>query len=822
MQDFVLSIMRDQDKLVSMIRKWMLILLNIILLYVLTAAAQDDTEPDLLEDTPEVGRLYQPVSFEVNIDPISYINPFDPNDISLLGHFRSPSGRDVSVIGFWMQPFEERCQQPCFVDDLQAVGDPTWLIRFTPDETGPWKYTIQLVDDGFVSSEVSGSLEVVESTVPGFIRPGDNRYFQYDNGSSYFPIGHNLLYSWDEAGGLVVYKQWLRDLAASGGNYARLLIDLPWFISLEWRPPVGNYTAAQEAAARLDDILQTAADEGIALQLVLVWHQGLKNYSPPPVNLPPVPRPDMSADWSDHPYNVTLGGSLSGPGIFYTDLRAQEWLQRRLRYIVARWGYSPQIFAWELIDKIDQKLNYEPGPASGWVSTMAGYLRGIDPYQHMITVGSSIYDPLILSNPSLDFTQGEFYQRRPIETAADQVIGIQQIIRRQLKVSPAPALVNAFSLNSWFEPTEDDPQGIHVQMSLWAAALSGSGGGAASDWWYSYLIPQNIQRYYRSISAFTEDVDWGGLRLEPAPSALIVPDERDYQPITITDFERQFLVRLSNTPPVIDLTADGALPGLEEVSAYLYGRVFNGQLNQPQTYRLAVPVDTYFDVKIQSVSNDIGARLAIALDSTPISEVALAAGSRNTVVRVPLSAGEHTIMLDNTGDDWLQLDYVEVGALRVEARSLTLRDAAAGVALAWIHHRDFSWETVQANEAPRPIQLAYRLDKMPPGLYRVEIWDPLLETIPGEVSVLVGQDGVLLVDLPPLQNQLALRIFRQERMGQIELPPPSSTPVITATPTATATVTPSLAPTVTAAPTLTPLLLITNTPRPTESAVPGG
>ena len=402
--------------------------------------------------------LYAPMTFTIDVDASLYKNPFDSGDIELVGVFESPSGKQVVIPGFWMQPYRDQCEEPCHVDNLQAAGEPTWQVRFAPDEVGHWSYNLQVRDGGTTVNIENGEFNVVPSGYPGFISVSANqRYFQYDNGQSYFPIGHNLLSSWDEGGGLVTYRKWLQELSAAGGNYARLLIDDPWFIGLEWNSPAGDYRASQREAARLDAIIDTAREYGISLQLILLWHQSLINYPGVPVLIPSnPPHPDMTADWDDYGYNVLNGGFMNGPALFLSNDRAKALFRQRLRYIAARWGVSPQVFAWELVDEIDHTTNYNSSVATAWLSEMGGYLRQIDQGRHLITAGSRAFDPAIAATGSLNFTQAYFYQRRPFETVSDQVVGALAAIRPNLQLVHSPTLLTEFSLNPWFQPTSDD------------------------------------------------------------------------------------------------------------------------------------------------------------------------------------------------------------------------------------------------------------------------------------------------------------------------------------------------------------------------------
>ncbi len=784
--------------------------------------ATPEAAPSLIY--PTSGELYSLMIFPAAIDPAIYSNPFDIADINLVGIFQSPSGQQVVIPGFWMQPYEDRCQQPCTVESLQSVGEPVWQVRFTPQEVGDWTYSLQVEDGGNLLTLQKGTFTVGTSNKSGFVKVGPNQhYFQFSNGQPYIPIGHNLKWSWHDGGGLVAYREWLRQLSGAGGNYARLYIDEPWFIALEPNAPVGDYRAAQDAAARLDLILDAAAEYGIELQLVLLWHQSLSIYNGPPVVIPDTyKRPDMNADWDNNPYSLVYGGPLGAPGFFFSNQQANDLFRRRLRYIVARWGYSPNIFAWEIVDEIDHTVGYDPQIANTWLLDIAGYLKQIDPQRHMVTVGTQNFDATIAANSLLDFTTGQLYQRRPIETVGDQTTLTVNTVRENLSANPVPTLLTDYSLNPWFEPTGDDPQGIHFQDTLWSALFSGAAGGAASDWWYSYIIPQDLQRFYRPLSAFVTGIDWPNLNFQPAEAGLLTDDYSLYKSVRLNNFNRLFSARPVDVVTHV-VTADGVYPPLDTVPSYLYGQVYNNQLSQAQIYRVTLPVDSYLEIGINKVSTQAGARLSARVDNRDAVDLTLPIGSKETSVRVPLSAGEHEITLDNLGDDWLELSYLEIGLLQAPARVLTLRDSDAGIALAWLQHRDYTWEQVAAGVTRQPILFTYRLNRMPPGLYSVEIWDPLNGGVVGEELVRVGDDGILSATLVPVDSQLALRIFRQPEPGDALPPTPgvvdTQVPISSVVPTIrpTNTTVPTVEPSATSAPTqaLLPIVVQTNTPRPT-------
>ncbi len=153
-------------------------------------------------------------------------------------------------------------------------------------------------------------------------RGTSGRYFAFDNGAAYFPVGENLGWAREENGGIYAYKRWLDQLHAVGANYARLNIDMPWFIGLEWSSPAGDYTAAQAAAWRLDTILEMAEQRrhlpANRPDLASVLCQLCRSARIPSRRHA---RPDTRADWNTHPYNVANGGPLDN---FLADVFTDE------------------------------------------------------------------------------------------------------------------------------------------------------------------------------------------------------------------------------------------------------------------------------------------------------------------------------------------------------------------------------------------------------------------------------------------------------------------------------------------------------------------
>ncbi len=786
----------------------------------LPAASPSSPSPTATPAPSESVTIYSRMEWVLPVD-LAYENPFDPDEIDVFGVFTSPDGYPVVMPAFWMQPMRQTCVEDCAIEVLEPDGLPEWRLRFTPDQVGLWTYEFRARQQDVAVSLGGGQFEVVPSDARGFIRVAENgRYFEFEHGDeAYFPVGHNLAWSWDGAGGVFAYQRWLRHLAANGGNYARLFVDVPWFVGFEWTPPVGDYTAAQEDFWRLDTILETATEEGIYLDIVVLWHQALSSYAQPPVLVPSSPpRADTSADWDGNPYNVLNGGSLTSPTQFFTEDTARTLFQRRLRYLVARWGYSPHIFAWDLVSDVDRVLGYNVNIVLPWVEEMAAYLREIDPYQHLITVGAHDFAPEILTVTGVDFGQVHAYQRRPLEEPLDQVSGVSRLIQESLRTVARPVLLTEFSLSPWYEPAEDDPTGIHVRNTMWASVLAGAAGAGASWWWDTYLEPRDLVTIYRPLAQFTAGIPWNRLQLVPVLPRLVTNDPALYTPLRLEGFDRRFMT--DALPDLGDywLTPEGSFPAINTLSSFIFGQTFNSQLNRPHAYLVAPPVDTTLAVMVRNVSPQRGARLVLHRDGELVAALDLAAGAPRTTIMVPLPAGEHRIELDNQGDDWLQIGYVSIEHYVAPLRAMALADRDHGVLLAWFQNRDYVWQRAAEAIQTVPPGFTAEFPNMPAGEYRVEFWDPFTGQVIGEdrVRVLPDDGGVLTVELLPIDRALAVRAFP---LGGLILPTLTPTPVRpTATPVPSPTATRTPLPTRTPTDTLTPTATVTASPTATWTA----
>ena len=432
----------------------------------------------------QYGRLELALATDRTVD-----NPYDPTQIDLRVHFTAPDGQISTVPAFWMQDFDRTTLQP--------TGAPGWRVRFTPTQPGEWFAQAEVMGHNQRSAQLS--FPVAPSDNPGFVRihPTNPRYFAFDDGSPYIPIGLNL--GWGGQDVLGDYTRWLDRLSANGGNVARIWM-ASWSFALEWNDTgLGDYTNRMKQAWLLDQVFQLAEERGIYLMLTLLNHGAFST--------------SVNSEWADNPYNMANGGPVKTPIAFVTDPTAKAFFKQRLRYIAARWAYSPNLFAWEWWNEVNWTGigDDDLGP---WIQEMTPVLQAHDPYDHLITnsLANGTFTQL-WAMPELDFSQQHDY------SGGDLKRTLERDLARITKIAPTkPVLMGELGYSAGAQETLD---AMHLHIGLWAAPFLGYAGGSMYWWWDNFVDPQNQWPQYQALATFLQGED---LAASTVGKATITPE----------------------------------------------------------------------------------------------------------------------------------------------------------------------------------------------------------------------------------------------------------------------------------------------------------
>lgn len=270
-------------------------------------------------------------------------------------------------------------------------------------------------------------------------------------------------------------------------------------------------TARLDRAWQLDHVLEEAERRGIYVMLALINHGQFSTLFNP--------------EWDQNPYNAARGGPLATPGEFFTHPTARALFERRLRYIVARWGWSTHLLAWELWNEVELTSDYDSGAVARWHADMAALLRALDPYDHLVTTSHALvaFDPLVWQRGGLDFTQIHFYAEL-FPPFANLGRTVTRWTADRFAATGKPVLFAELGVDSRGpnETREADPGGIGVHDGLWAGVVSG-GFGTAMTWWWDNLIDREPELYYPmfgAVARFVEGIRWDRERFVPSTAEV--------------------------------------------------------------------------------------------------------------------------------------------------------------------------------------------------------------------------------------------------------------------------------------------------------------
>ncbi|WP_460574689.1 DUF5060 domain-containing protein [Hymenobacter coalescens] len=511
---------------------------------------------------------YQKLELALALDPARFRNPYDSAEVRVTAEFISPAGQAYWVQGFWYQDFK-RCttcgppqrlpQDSCYYcndcpeDPRYLTPQPTplpWRIRFAPPTAGRWRYRLVVAHADTTISTEPVALTVAASTNPGFVRVHPNgRNFAFESGQVFFPIGMNVTNYWNHG----PYNRLpFRDarvgitrIAAQGGNFARVLL-IPAQFGIEGPDgPAGRYDARQNRAYDLDEVLELAARRRVYLQMTLITPDELFDSK------------GFGHRWQTHPYYPLLPPNAPNTS-FFTDSVSRQLLRQRIRYIMARWGYSPALFGVELMGEVDNfggtsDNKYwdreNPRHVRRWTDEMLGYARRLAP-QHLYTINVAYafsanyprHDTTVAlySSPQVDFVQDHYY-------GSDQNVEYQRafMARRAARLFPRkPYQVGEFGMalenDCWYGASSFTakryPRGLlyhdlnELHNTLWSSTFNGS-GGTALYWWANQvfgLCYGGQEHYFRPLQRFLADCPIFSEKYEPVASpCTAVPGPKD-------------------------------------------------------------------------------------------------------------------------------------------------------------------------------------------------------------------------------------------------------------------------------------------------------
>ena len=441
----------------------------IILCCAMLAVAYADAQIRSVKFQTLQPKLYEPTEAAIRLTA-DFENPYIQEQAALDMLLTTPTGEERILPCFWISGESGRISE--------------WAARFTPQQRGTYLCRFRLTENGretSVSETIRLDVQPTDGDAHGILHTNDYWMLKYDDGTPFRGVAENICWesranddsryfkALHEQHDRFNYDVMLPKFATNGGNFIRVwMCDFNFPIDRQRDFNNPRYAPSDEyfnpsAVARLDHFVDLC--ESLGIRVMLCMGQG---------NV----RPDRE---------------------FFTNEEQARKYMNRLRYIVARWGYSPAIAMWEFFNEIDNiqfRNSSDPIPAAdivGWHTRMSSYLKSIDPHGHIVTTSISHRDLDGLNSvPDIDINQKHIYCNTS---------GIPSEILRYENRFGKPYVIGEFGYEwDWSKNFDEfgDEMDRDFRRGLWYGIFSPTPVTPMS-WWWEYFDNRGMVEYFNGV-----------------------------------------------------------------------------------------------------------------------------------------------------------------------------------------------------------------------------------------------------------------------------------------------------------------------------------
>ena len=668
-------------------------------------------------------------------EPVQFLFRLPPDE-------RNPFGRDL-----WADvdtPSDKTLRLPVFF-----FGGGQFAVRARASELGEYHLRGVIEKLGTriapLAISVAGSDRQVVKTLAAMPQVtgyrGKPARFLFDRGGeTYTPVGANV--PWASGEPVAFYRHAFSEFNRQDLGWMRIWMAHWGGLNLEWlapekgaSPPPGILDL--RVAADWDKIVAAAEEKNVYLQIVLQHHG---QYST-----------TVNPNWKEHPWNAANPrGFLARPEDFFTSDVAIGLTALKYRYIAARWGYSPAVFAWELFNEVHWvdalKLGHDVEAVAHWHAEMAGYLRAVDPYHHLVTTSTENLRSAIYAK--MDFYQPHLYASNLLAGAREFAVSPEKLNR--------PVFYGEFGDDHVDLTTAQKHAGIALVPPVWAS-LMGEGVCPAQLWLGPELIQMGRLGELGAVARFVNATRLGereGLTgFSPATECEV------RVPFTLAAGQ----VWQQRSAPELTVPLDGREPlDFARIPKNFAGTPENLREGFPgrATYHLDLPREMALRVRVTDVG-ERGSALRVSIDGKvalektwPARPAVPPTREKPAIVSFSVPAGQHTLLVENPGaPDWFELAGIDFPQ-EIPVLAAIGRRGADFIAL-WVWHR----EGVFAVKSPRAVAGSLLLEDVPAGSWSVVWWDTL-KGIPSAAKILNHPGGLLKVPTPLIDRHAAVVLTR--------------------------------------------------------------
>ena len=568
--------------------------------------------------------------------------------------------------------------------------------------------------------------------------------FVFATGERFVPVGANL--AWADKRGVRFYDEAFGAFSRAGLNWSRVWmahwggLNLDWLTDEMGRSPLDG-TLDLRVADRWDKLVTLAETKGIYLQIVLQHHG---QYSS-----------KVNPSWNENPWNAANpGGFLKTPAEFFTSPQAQRLTMQKYRTIVARWGYSPAVMAWELFNEVHwvdamRGETRDEAAVARWHTKMAAYIRSLDRYGHLVTTSTEDLQSPIYAD--MDYFQPHLY-------APNMLAGVRHLAAEPASLSH-PIFYGEVGDDNMPLAEVEKKSGVAIVPPVWAG-LMGQGQYPSQPWLGRELMETERLPELGAVARFVSATGLG--RRSGLMSFSPVAECATRIPFTLVGGQ---LWKRSSSPEII-VPVDGREP----IEFATIPRIFvsapeskeNGYPNRA-TYRFDFPKPVTLRLQIADTGAAAGA-INVSVDGAVVVDMSWPERPKDETdkaphpqpeILVPIAAGLHAVVVENSGaTGWFDLARMD---LDLETPILAaIGQRGDGFVAVWLWHRT----GVFSIKPTLPAEGVLVLDDIPAGTWRVIWWDTLKGTPAVPVAIVHG-GGPLRLSTPPVSRHAAVVLERQ-------------------------------------------------------------